>query len=254
MFLWSCRGGPNCYWTADLVSMNETFVRARTIFDRMMEESLARHSGGRRFLLPEYQKSGINFRQCTTLGLATVHKPHSIVGALMQHRTILHKADPSLTGISLDITLSLRLLLPTRKDLTVPTRLLPPKPSRPSHHNRFRTQTRTCHQFQDTHHRIRVSLLQPLARMDPRLSARRLIPLLKVNHNIKLSKRLLLLRFNNRLSSNNCSHSRSLRVRLLSRNQRSSPRQAHMCMILMEHMPIKTCRHGRSIMQLEAPI
>ncbi|KAF9480351.1 hypothetical protein BDN70DRAFT_805464 [Pholiota conissans] len=30
---------------ADLVSMNETFVRARTIFDRMMEESLARHSG-----------------------------------------------------------------------------------------------------------------------------------------------------------------------------------------------------------------
>ncbi|KAJ7693157.1 hypothetical protein B0H17DRAFT_881822, partial [Mycena rosella] len=29
---------------ADLVSMNETFVRARTIFDRMMEESLARHS------------------------------------------------------------------------------------------------------------------------------------------------------------------------------------------------------------------
>lgn len=26
--------------------MNETFVRARTIFDRMMEESLARHSGG----------------------------------------------------------------------------------------------------------------------------------------------------------------------------------------------------------------
>ncbi|KAF8210778.1 hypothetical protein K438DRAFT_1916531 [Mycena galopus ATCC 62051] len=31
---------------ADLVSMNETFVRARTIFDRMMEESLARNSGG----------------------------------------------------------------------------------------------------------------------------------------------------------------------------------------------------------------
>ena len=29
---------------ADLVSMNESFVRARTIFDRMMEESLARHS------------------------------------------------------------------------------------------------------------------------------------------------------------------------------------------------------------------
>ena len=26
--------------------MNETFVRARTIFDRMMEESLARHTGG----------------------------------------------------------------------------------------------------------------------------------------------------------------------------------------------------------------
>ncbi|PPR04705.1 hypothetical protein CVT24_011827 [Panaeolus cyanescens] len=32
---------------ADLVSMNETFVRARTIFDRMMEESLARHTGGK---------------------------------------------------------------------------------------------------------------------------------------------------------------------------------------------------------------
>ena len=30
---------------ADLVSMNETFIRARTIFDRMMEESLARHTG-----------------------------------------------------------------------------------------------------------------------------------------------------------------------------------------------------------------
>ncbi|KAH9967446.1 hypothetical protein BC827DRAFT_1123490 [Russula dissimulans] len=29
---------------AELVSMNESFVRARTIFDRMMEESLARHS------------------------------------------------------------------------------------------------------------------------------------------------------------------------------------------------------------------
>ncbi|KAI0306042.1 hypothetical protein B0F90DRAFT_1624071 [Multifurca ochricompacta] len=29
---------------ADLVSMNESFVKARTIFDRMMEESLARHS------------------------------------------------------------------------------------------------------------------------------------------------------------------------------------------------------------------
>lgn len=30
--------------TADLVSMNESFVRARTIFDSMMEESFARHS------------------------------------------------------------------------------------------------------------------------------------------------------------------------------------------------------------------
>ncbi|KAF9806993.1 hypothetical protein IEO21_08404 [Rhodonia placenta] len=29
---------------ADLVSMNETFVKARTIFDRMMEDSLARHA------------------------------------------------------------------------------------------------------------------------------------------------------------------------------------------------------------------
>ncbi|TFK65081.1 hypothetical protein BDN72DRAFT_773841 [Pluteus cervinus] len=31
---------------ADLVSMNETFIRARTIFDRVMEDSLARHTGG----------------------------------------------------------------------------------------------------------------------------------------------------------------------------------------------------------------
>ncbi|EJF64020.1 hypothetical protein BD309DRAFT_870034 [Dichomitus squalens] len=31
---------------ADLVSMNESFVKARSIFDRMMEESLARHTGG----------------------------------------------------------------------------------------------------------------------------------------------------------------------------------------------------------------
>ncbi|ESK87916.1 class e vacuolar protein-sorting machinery protein hse1 [Moniliophthora roreri MCA 2997] len=30
---------------ADLVSMNETFIRARSIFERMMEESLARHTG-----------------------------------------------------------------------------------------------------------------------------------------------------------------------------------------------------------------
>ncbi|KJA14934.1 hypothetical protein HYPSUDRAFT_149756 [Hypholoma sublateritium FD-334 SS-4] len=37
---------------ADLVSMNETFVRARTIFDRMMEESLARHSGGEIYTAP----------------------------------------------------------------------------------------------------------------------------------------------------------------------------------------------------------
>jgi signal transducing adaptor molecule len=30
---------------AELVSMNDTFIKAKTIFDRMMEESLARHSG-----------------------------------------------------------------------------------------------------------------------------------------------------------------------------------------------------------------
>lgn len=34
-------------FTADLVSMNESFVKARTIFDRMMEESLARHTGSK---------------------------------------------------------------------------------------------------------------------------------------------------------------------------------------------------------------
>ena len=31
--------------TADLVAMNESFVKARTIFDSMMEDSLARNSG-----------------------------------------------------------------------------------------------------------------------------------------------------------------------------------------------------------------
>ncbi|GJE90361.1 class E vacuolar protein-sorting machinery protein [Phanerochaete sordida] len=31
---------------ADLVTMNETFVKARTVFDRMMEDSLARHTSG----------------------------------------------------------------------------------------------------------------------------------------------------------------------------------------------------------------
>ena len=30
--------------------MNETFVRARTIFDRMMEETLARHTGSESFV------------------------------------------------------------------------------------------------------------------------------------------------------------------------------------------------------------
>lgn len=43
------------YATADLVSMNETFVRARTIFERMMEESLARHTGAHD--QPTYQPS-----------------------------------------------------------------------------------------------------------------------------------------------------------------------------------------------------
>lgn len=31
---------------AELISMNENFVKARTIFDRMMEESLAKHNPG----------------------------------------------------------------------------------------------------------------------------------------------------------------------------------------------------------------
>ncbi|EIW78778.1 hypothetical protein CONPUDRAFT_60029 [Coniophora puteana RWD-64-598 SS2] len=35
---------------ADLISMNESFVRARTIFDQMMEESLARHSASESFV------------------------------------------------------------------------------------------------------------------------------------------------------------------------------------------------------------
>ncbi|KAJ7817716.1 hypothetical protein B0H14DRAFT_3877425 [Mycena olivaceomarginata] len=43
---------------ADLVSMNETFVRARTIFDRMMEESLARHGGAPYYQQPQPQPGG----------------------------------------------------------------------------------------------------------------------------------------------------------------------------------------------------
>lgn len=38
-------------YTADLVSMNESFVKARNIFDRMMEDSLAMHSGCKPLLL-----------------------------------------------------------------------------------------------------------------------------------------------------------------------------------------------------------
>jgi signal transducing adaptor molecule len=41
--------------TADLVSMNESFVKARTIFDRIMEDSLARHTASKQdsyLLLP----------------------------------------------------------------------------------------------------------------------------------------------------------------------------------------------------------
>ncbi|KAF9529615.1 hypothetical protein CPB83DRAFT_868987 [Crepidotus variabilis] len=42
---------------ADLVSMNETFLRARNIFDRMMEESLARHTGRMSFEHSSFQAS-----------------------------------------------------------------------------------------------------------------------------------------------------------------------------------------------------
>lgn len=41
---------------ADLVSMNESFVKARTIFDRIMEDSLARHTASEQnssLLLPD---------------------------------------------------------------------------------------------------------------------------------------------------------------------------------------------------------
>jgi hypothetical protein len=37
---------------AELISMNENFVKARTIFDRMMEESLAKHNPGGKVLFP----------------------------------------------------------------------------------------------------------------------------------------------------------------------------------------------------------
>ncbi|KAG6899047.1 hypothetical protein C0993_001399 [Termitomyces sp. T159_Od127] len=48
---------------ADLVSMNETFVRARTIFDRMMEESLARHTAvyeQQPYRVPSYHQPNVN--------------------------------------------------------------------------------------------------------------------------------------------------------------------------------------------------
>ncbi|TCD65854.1 ESCRT-0 subunit protein hse1 [Steccherinum ochraceum] len=41
---------------ADLVSMNESFVKARTIFDRMMEDSLARHSAALYEGRPDYAR------------------------------------------------------------------------------------------------------------------------------------------------------------------------------------------------------
>ncbi|THH32036.1 hypothetical protein EUX98_g2146 [Antrodiella citrinella] len=42
---------------ADLVSMNESFVKARTIFDRMMEDSLARHSAALYEGRPDYARN-----------------------------------------------------------------------------------------------------------------------------------------------------------------------------------------------------
>jgi len=42
---------------ADLVSMNEAFVKARTIFDRMMEDSLARHSAALYEGRPDYART-----------------------------------------------------------------------------------------------------------------------------------------------------------------------------------------------------
>ena len=44
---------------AELVSMNETFVKARALFDRMMEESLARHSGRESFLVSQIPRFSV---------------------------------------------------------------------------------------------------------------------------------------------------------------------------------------------------
>jgi hypothetical protein len=59
--------------SADLVTMNETFVKARSIFDQMMEESLARHSQGSS-CLPSHgiaRRFWTNARSQRTIGLPT---------------------------------------------------------------------------------------------------------------------------------------------------------------------------------------
>jgi signal transducing adaptor molecule len=47
---------------ADLVSMNESFVKARTIFDRMMEDSLAMHSGFYEQSRPNYRPQASSYQ------------------------------------------------------------------------------------------------------------------------------------------------------------------------------------------------
>ena len=66
--------------SADLVSMNETFVKARSIFDRMMEDSLVRNSSGRLLLLL-YHRSSLNsfsrIRPSVRLWTAALSSPGS---------------------------------------------------------------------------------------------------------------------------------------------------------------------------------
>jgi hypothetical protein len=62
--------------------MNETFVRARTIFDRMMEDSLARHTGGEHF----------------SIASTSSHYLYIILtNAALQHTTRLTTPPPSLS-------------------------------------------------------------------------------------------------------------------------------------------------------------
>jgi hypothetical protein len=78
--------------------MNETFVRARTIFDRMMEDSLARHTGG------EYLSSTAS----TSL--------HSVYVISITNTTPQHTTRPTTLPASLSVLLPTALVDQTREE------------------------------------------------------------------------------------------------------------------------------------------